>query len=78
MNFHRNNSELYKEWGDLNTQSRKTGQGFVSDYARTNKEEDFAESYMAYIRYPQILKAANPVKYKFMRQHVFGGQEYAP
>jgi hypothetical protein len=50
--------------------------GFVSDYARTNEYEDFAESYLAYVRWPQTLLTFSPVKYEFMRAEVFLGKEY--
>ena len=69
-------------WAKLYQQSEEmyvnTGLGFISQYARTNKFEDFAESYMAYVRYPAILKSVNPDKYEFMRLEVFAGLEYFP
>jgi Mlc titration factor MtfA (ptsG expression regulator) len=49
----------------------------VSPYAQTNPHEDFAESYMAYVRDPWDLKEASPDKYDFLRNKVFGGREYA-
>jgi hypothetical protein len=82
MNIRRTEPQWDKEWNTMYKQSLQTfaatGQGFVSDYARTNASEDFAETYMTYVRYPQILMAANPAKYEFMRQFVFGGQEFQP
>jgi len=54
------------------------GLGFVSEYAKTNQFEDFAESYMTYIRDPETLLFASPEKYQFMRDEVFFGREYEP
>lgn len=48
-------------------------QGQVSEYARWSDGEDFAESFVAYLRMPQHLKAVSPERYEYMRQHVFGG-----
>ena len=48
----------------------------VSEYARTNSHEDFAESYKAYIRDPESLKKADPEKYNYMQNKVFSGREY--
>jgi hypothetical protein len=85
-NVHKNirseTMELDGQWAQLHQQSQDSfqnnGMGFVSDYARTNKFEDFAESYMAYVRYPETLKFFNPAKYEFMRVEVFDGYEYEP
>jgi hypothetical protein len=75
-NVHHNmridNLELANHWEELHKQDL----GFVSDYARTDEFEDFAESYRAYVREPQILLLYSPVKYEFMRVEVFAGQEY--
>lgn len=69
-------------WAKLHQQSQELfasqGLGFVSDYARTNKFEDFAETYRAYVLAPSFLKQVNPDKYEFMRLEVFAGLEYAP
>lgn len=48
----------------------------VSDYACTNPGEDFAESYMTYVRDPESLKTASAEKYNYMRDRVFAGREY--
>ncbi len=79
-NIRRDNFDLDVQWAELHKQSKKTftdaGLGFVSDYARTDKFEDFAESYLAYIHYPDILEFANVDKYEFMRQEIFKGRQY--
>lgn len=79
-NIRRDNFELDVRWAELHRQSHDTfareGLGFVSDYARTNKFEDFAETYKAYILAPEFLKLLSPDKYEFMRQEIFKGQEY--
>ncbi|MBK1986791.1 hypothetical protein A0J48_004405 [Sphaerospermopsis aphanizomenoides BCCUSP55] len=72
---------LAEKWSQLNQQSWETfstdGTGFVSDYARTNVYEDFAESYMTYVRDPEKLLFYNPEKYEFMRNEVFSGTTYS-
>jgi hypothetical protein len=74
--------ERAKRWTELYQQSQATfaatGLGFVSEYARLNEFEDFAESYAAYVRQPGLLKHYNPDKYEYMRQNIFGGREYSP
>ena len=81
-NIRRDNFDLDVTWSALHQASFKsaqeTGLGFVSTYAQTNKFEDFAETYMAYVRYPDVLKTYNFDKYSFMKDEVFNGFEYAP
>ena len=72
FNMRIDNLELANHWGELHKQDV----GFVTNYARTNEFEDFAESYMTYIRYPQNLLLSSAVKYEFMRVEVFDGYEY--
>lgn len=48
-------------------------QGQVSDYARWSDDEDFAESFVAYLRMPMQLKAVSPERYEYMRKNIFGG-----
>lgn len=78
-NVHNNirlyNYDLDVAWATLYRDSQQDGT-FVSDYAGVSKFEDFAESYMAYVRYARILQAVSPPKYEFMRQSVFDGREY--
>jgi hypothetical protein len=80
MNIRRDDLTLEQEWTQIHRQSQdmfgQNGTGFVSDYARTNKFEDFAESYRAYIRTPDALITVNPAKYEFFRANVFNGREY--
>ena len=47
------------------------GDGFVSEYAKTNQYEDFAECYSNYVRNPEALAFLCPEKYAFMNQYVF-------
>ncbi len=55
---------------------------FISQYAKTNYAEDFAESFDSYIHSAKIFRqrtAANDAlrqKYDFLKTYVFGGQEY--
>jgi hypothetical protein len=72
FNMRIDNLELANYWGELHKQDV----GFVTNYARTNEFEDFAESYMTYIRYPQNLLLSSAAKYEFMRVEVFEGYEY--
>jgi len=44
-------------------------------YSRLNPQEDFANSFAAYIHYPYF-KYTNPERYKFFKENVFGGKEY--
>lgn len=82
FNIRLENKELAEQWDELHRQSEVTfaseGLGFVSEYARTDELEDFAESYAAYVRNPPSLNLASPPKYEFMRQTVFAGREYTP
>lgn len=76
------NPELAARWEALNAESWQKllteGTGFVSDYATTNQYEDFAESYRAYVRDPELLQILSPEKYAFLQDYVFAGREYQP
>jgi hypothetical protein len=72
-NMQGDNLPLADQWVRLHLE----GPGFVSDYARTNELEDFAESYQNYVLAPGWLQQASPAKYEFMRAHVFNSYEYA-
>ena len=71
-NMRIDNLALANEWENLFHQNA----GFVSDYARTNEFEDFAESYRAYVLEPEKLFLYSPAKYEFIRVEVFEGYEY--
>lgn len=73
QNMYLKNSD-HKKWEKLSGERLKNK--CVSEYARTNSHEDFAESYKAYIHDPESLKKANPEKYNYMRDSVFSGREY--
>jgi hypothetical protein len=55
------------------TLGMRSWNGFVTDYARTNHMEDFAESAKYYWINPDALAQVNPAKYAFMRDVVFEG-----
>jgi hypothetical protein len=55
------------------TSSFRSWNGFVSDYARTNDREDFAESVEWYWLAPDELLRANPAKFVYMRDVVYQG-----
>ncbi len=82
FNLRLENGEPARRWTALHKESlglfSRTGLGFVSDYARSNEFEDFAESYLTYVRYPDVLRQVSPEKYEFMRLEVFGEKEYTP
>lgn len=83
-NIHHNliadHPEVAERWAELHTQSWEQyfqdRTGFVSDYARTNVYEDFAETYQFYVRDSELLQLVIPEKYEFMQQEVFSGREY--
>ncbi len=51
----------------------KSWNGFVSDYARTNDREDFAEAVEFYWLAPDELLRVSPAKYAYMRDVVYDG-----
>ena len=61
------------EWREIYDDSAR--RQFVSAYARTNEQEDFAESYRAYVHDPERLRRRGLAKYKFMHHYVFKGRE---
>ncbi|MBI5649631.1 MAG: putative zinc-binding metallopeptidase [Chloroflexi bacterium] len=72
------NPDMIDQWNDLYGASAATYNAsggeqneFVSPYARTSPEEDFAESYATFINDPALLQAASPDKYDFMAENVF-------
>jgi len=62
--------------GWLSLSGERAPEQCVSDYARTNAYEDFAETYQGYTRRPEALQQINPDKYAYMRDRVFSGREY--
>lgn len=60
-------------WTLAATDGLKTYNGFVSEYARSDDREDFAESVEFYWINPAALKQVNEKKYRFMRDEVFKG-----
>lgn len=73
------NPQATERWKEMYTETwgvSYTGFGFVSEYAKTNPYEDFAESYRTYIEDPDLLKFMNPAKYEFLKNIVFFGREY--
>ncbi|PCK04194.1 MAG: hypothetical protein COA42_19410 [Alteromonadaceae bacterium] len=59
-------SYLRKEW----TTKLFPQRNFITDYARLNPHEDFAESYAVYMCEPERL-ARIPAKFQFMKNRVF-------
>lgn len=67
--YERLSDEQKEAWRDLYKDSDKNE--FVSDYAKTDEEEDFAESYAAYVHDPDLLRSISRQKYSFMASRVF-------
>jgi hypothetical protein len=51
-------------------------ENFVSNYAMTNPSEDFAETVNQYRVSPFKLLSSHPIKYQFIKDQVFYGQEF--
>lgn len=80
-NLEKSNPGAIERWEQMYQESKlfggfDAGLGFVSEYAKTSKFEDFAESYRTYVRDPELLKFMNETKYEFMKYQVFEGKEY--
>lgn len=65
-------------WTLALTGGLKSWNGFVSDYARTNDREDFAESLEFYWINPDELQRVNQAKFRYMRDEVFNGEMSPP
>lgn len=55
---------------------KNTYSEFVEDYSASSPIEDFADAFSYYVTSPDILKDIDPVKYRLMRDRIFGGREY--
>jgi hypothetical protein len=65
--------DSYKVW---KRKHRKEGARYITNYARKDLAEDFAETFSYYIMEPELLKRVCPGKYQFMKDSVFGGKEF--
>lgn len=65
-------------WTMALTGGLRSWNGFVSDYARTNDREDFAESLEYYWTNPDELQRVSPAKFRYMRDEVFNGEMSLP
>lgn len=59
-------------WDELFRSSKRNP---ITEYAQTNTNEFFAETYMYYVHNPKVLKTVSPRAYELMKK-VFEGQEY--
>jgi hypothetical protein len=59
------------------TAVKKNEGRFVSDYAKTNPSEDFAESIAHFVLNGERLKKLNPMRYELIRTRIFKGREYS-
>lgn len=60
-------------WTNAIVDGLKSWNGFVSDYARENDHEDFADTVEFYWLAPDELKRVSPAKFRYMRDVVFEG-----
>ena len=65
-------------WSSILFNGLRSHNGFVSDYARTNDREDFAESVEFYWINPVELLRVSPQKYLFIRDRVFNALSSPP
>lgn len=77
-NVHENlkceNPRMAEKWEELYVNSDY----FVSEYATTTVNEDFAECYAKYVQDPELLKFVCPEKYAFMHEYVFHASAELP
>lgn len=66
--------EKKAQWETLS--GKRPMRACVTDYARKDSAEDFAESYNFYITHNKELKKTNTQKYDFMKDEVFDGRYY--
>jgi hypothetical protein len=62
-------------WENVYGELRQSGR-FITGYASTNVHELFAESFLAYVHKPGLLKLVNKRCYEWLRSNVFGGREF--
>jgi hypothetical protein len=67
-------SEQLDKWNQLYQESGSDE--FVTPYAKTDPQEDFAESYAFYINDPPLMQATSTEKYDFLKDNVFEGKEF--
>jgi len=51
-------------------------QEFVTEYAKKNLFEDFAETFLYYRYFPAVLKEKSPARYQYMKIQIYGEVEY--
>ena len=64
-------NQIYAEGIGKLAESSGEQNEFVTPYAETSPEEDFAESYATYLNDPDLLTAVSPAKHAFMDEQVF-------
>lgn len=63
--------------GILKAWEKSTGSTcFISEYAKTNSKEDFADSFRAYRYAPETLQSECPEKYQIMKELIFNNKEF--
>ena len=55
---------------------KQGSEGFISDYAMTKPEEDFAEHFSGFVHQPEYLKRTAPAKDSFFKREVFKDTSY--
>jgi hypothetical protein len=84
VSYQLNQADRSKEWAEASgwnfqgffSSSNSNTSGWVSEYAKENTAEDFAETFSAYRLDPNYLKKVSPERYEYMKKHVFNGVEF--
>lgn len=63
-------------WENRRKEDQRYKDQWVSDYAKTNSVEDFAESVASYRFNGDHLKRTNPQRYEYLQRRLFRGTEY--
>lgn len=66
----------FSKWNDIDTDEENKHPTLVSEYAKSNYIEDFAESVSAYRLNPKVLKEKAPKKYDFIQNALFLGMDF--
>jgi len=61
---------LWRGWGSCEKTS------FVSSYATTNPNEDFADSMASFMLQPDLIRSVAPKKYEFIKNNLMQGSRY--
>jgi hypothetical protein len=68
----------YNALSGWDSRGHASGARFVDEYAASNPEEDFANSFREYVINPKNLRDIDPKKYAWLKDNVFEGKEVDP